>query len=126
MKKKLIICIDFDGTITKHEDYPNIGELHINAKNIINSLYNEGHYIIIWTCRCLDKDIKQLKKYLLDSKIKYHKINENSDLITIHPYPKVYADIYIDDRSLFCDKIDWVYIYKLIKEKEKKLKRTIS
>ena len=48
--KNLILSIDFDNTIVE-EFYPDIGPLRDNAKEVINSLYNQGHTIIINSCR---------------------------------------------------------------------------
>ena len=46
----MVLAIDFDGCIVE-ETYPEIGELRKDAKKIINQLVQDGHYIIIWTCR---------------------------------------------------------------------------
>jgi hypothetical protein len=111
---KLIIAIDFDGTIVDNI-YPEIGKLKPMAKEIINKLYNDGHYIIIWTCRNnshIEYDLLTDMKYFLEENdIKYHKINKNVDHIKSGDTPKIYADIYIDDRSLFYID-DWDIIYK--------------
>ena len=47
---KLVIAIDFDGTIVE-EGYPNIGAMRKGAYKYIRKLVNEGHFIIINTCR---------------------------------------------------------------------------
>ena len=39
--KKLVIAIDFDGTIVT-DKYPDIGYLKRNAKKVINELYDAG------------------------------------------------------------------------------------
>ena len=95
----MIIAIDFDETIVEHE-FPGIGDLKPNAKKVINQLYQDGHCIIIWTCRYTEKSLIDMKRFLYDNDIKYHKINENSQFLTFNPYPKIYADIYIDDKQL--------------------------
>jgi hypothetical protein len=109
----MILAIDFDVTIVDHE-YPLIGKLKPNAKEIINKLYNDGYKIIIWTCRYVDKDILLVKEFLSDNKIQYHKINENIECNGFNPYPKVYADLYIDDKNL-CGIPNWIDIYNIIK-----------
>ena len=46
----MIIAVDFDGTIHDGQ-WPRIGEAMPGAREAINALRAEGHYIIIWTCR---------------------------------------------------------------------------
>jgi hypothetical protein len=118
--KKLIIAIDMDGTIVDNE-YPGIGCLKPNAKKVINQLYDDGHQIVIWTCRNNnftpgDKD--NMINFLNYNGIKFHKVNENADGAT-PAFPKIYYDILIDDRSLiFTD--DWALMGLIIQDKIKK------
>ncbi len=51
---KLIIAIDFDGTIVEEREYPNFGPLMPYAKQVINALKEEGHTLILWTVRYAD------------------------------------------------------------------------
>ena len=71
----MIIVIDFDGTIVEM-GYPNIGELKPNARKVINRLYDEGHEIIINTCRAGTYE-GDLYRFLYKEDIKYHYINSN-------------------------------------------------
>lgn len=115
---KLVIAIDFDGTIVEHE-YPEIGELKYEAKDVINKLYEEGHSIIIWTCRsnANGHDFNDMIDFLIDNDIMYTEANENDEVVSYGCYPKIYADIYIDDRNLFHID-DWNIIYNEIKRIE--------
>jgi len=110
----MIFAIDFDGTIVSH-DYPKIGKLMPLAKECINNLYKHGHKIIIWTCRSTKEDLNKMKLFLDENEIKYDKINENIEGIGFNPYPKVYADFYIDDRN-FNFTMDWDIIISKIME----------
>lgn len=113
----MIFAIDFDGTIVEHK-YPYIGELKDNAKNVINRLYFDGHKIIIWTCRYLKQDLEEMFLFLKSENINFHAINTNVLTIDFKPHPKIYADIYIDDRNLFIENnIDWFKIEKYFIEK---------
>lgn len=103
----MIIAIDFDGTIVDH-NYPKIGNLKSNVKEVINKLY-ENHIIIIWTCR-FGKDKYDMINFLDKEGIRYHYINENDPNLDFQPFPKIYYDILIDDRNLFTNKIDWLKI----------------
>jgi hypothetical protein len=95
----MIIAIDFDGTIVEHE-YPEIGPLKPYAKEVINRICDLGHYVIIWTCRGWDGTLQQAIEFLNRNGIKFHKANQNADNIDFNAFPKIYADIYIDDRNL--------------------------
>ena len=48
--KTFILAIDFDGTIAT-DSFPEVGTLIKDADRIIQKLYEEGHDIIINTCR---------------------------------------------------------------------------
>jgi len=115
MEKSLIIACDFDGSIVNHE-YPKIGKLKPNAKEVINKLYDKGHKIIIWTCRYTEVDLSEMKNFLVKKKIKFHEINKNIQGLNFNPVPKIYANIYIDDRNIFMNGINWFdiegYLFK--------------
>lgn len=123
-KEMLTLAIDFDGTIvcdeaSKDKDcgYKAIGALRLNAKEVINRLYDEGYYIIIWTSRNGDSLINMID-FLNILGIKYHTINENNPANVsddFKAWPKVLADIYIDDRQLGGLPNDWESIYMSIK-----------
>jgi hypothetical protein len=102
----MIIAVDFDGTIVEHR-FPSIGPLLPEAKEVINALYDQGHEIVIWTCRTGSYK-ENAKIFLVGNGIKYHAINENAPSVKATskrtdflPRPKIYADLYIDDRNLF-------------------------
>jgi len=109
--KKIIIAIDFDGTIIEHK-FPDIGPLKLNAKEVINKLYEEGYYIIIWTCRG-GSELLKVYDFMKNKGFLYHKINENRPFreLGFAPFPKIYADIYIDDKNLGSVPDDWEDIY---------------
>lgn len=111
-----IIAIDFDDTIADNS-FPDISKaiLKDKADIIINELYEEGYYIIIWTCRFTEKHIQDCINFLNAHNIKYHKINENYPELEFKPLPKIYYDVLIDDKCLL--KIDWIDIYYFIKNK---------
>ena len=49
-KDKLILAIDFDGTIVE-DAYPNIGKPQLFAFETLKRLQNDGHQLILWTYR---------------------------------------------------------------------------
>ena len=114
----MILSIDFDGTIVENS-YPEIGELKLNAKEVITRLYNEGHFILINTCRSGIYE-GDCYKFLQENNIPYHYINSNlPSQIELYKQDcrKISADIYIDDKNLMGIPDDWDVIYTLIKIK---------
>jgi ribose 1,5-bisphosphokinase PhnN len=105
--KKLTIAIGFDGTIFS-EKYPNEGVLMNGAKETIIKWFNDGHTIIINTCRSGIHEVKAAE--LLDNnRIPYEYINNNGlSLIknTVQIVEKISADIYIDDKNAMT-RVNW-------------------
>lgn len=98
---KLIISVDFDGVIVV-ENYPDIGNLMTGAKETINKWYNQGHTILINTCRA-GVFLERCKDFLYANSIMFHHLNENPpELIKRYGMDtrKLSADIYIDDRNM--------------------------
>tara|TARA_R110002126_G_scaffold237443_1_gene380959 strand:+ start:5073 stop:5456 length:384 start_codon:yes stop_codon:yes gene_type:complete len=119
---KLVIAIDFDGTIVE-EAYPSLGKLRKGAKKYINKLHNDGHIIIINTCR---SGVHQNAafKMLVGLEVEFDLMNENHPSV-IAEYNsdsrKISADLYIDDKNLV--KLpSWKQKYKLIKKHYKRIK----
>jgi hypothetical protein len=110
----MIIAIDFDGTIVEHR-YPEIGPLRHMAKAVINELHRCGHTIIIWTCRDNGDTIGAMRSFLEANEIPFYTVNANAPGLGFAPRPKIYADIYIDDRALGCPQ-DWAFIYEELRK----------
>ena len=104
--KSMVVAIDFDGTITKDNDFPhNIGVLRDGCKEAIDYI-RERHKVVIWTCRS-GEYLEEMVKFLQDNGIAYDGINAD---IYHKTDRKIMADIYIDDKNIFCDAIDWAKI----------------
>jgi len=101
MSKKRVIAIDFDDTIFADE-YPFVGEPLPGAIDTINKYYNQGHTIIIWSCR--EGDYAEEAILALEREgVKYHFFNNNAPERTAkygYDSRKIGADIFIDDRSI--------------------------
>jgi predicted mannosyl-3-phosphoglycerate phosphatase (HAD superfamily) len=119
---KLVIAIDFDGTIVE-ESYPQLGKLRKGAKKYINKLYDDGHIIIINTCR---SGVHQNAafKMLIGLDVSFDLMNENHPSVIAQYHNdsrKISADLYIDDKNLV--KLpSWKEKYKLIKKHYKRIK----
>lgn len=116
----MIFGIDFDGTIVE-ANYPSIGALKPNAKKIINQLFDEGHDIVINTCRAGIFE-GEAYKFLNENGIKYTFVNSNLPRL-IEEFKqdcrKISADVYIDDKQLGGIPDDWDEIYELIQRHPK-------
>lgn len=119
--KLLDIAVDFDGAIAA-ENYPNIGALIIKAKKYMNKWYDQGHTVIVNTCRS-GKYQDDAREFLIANGIKFHTINEHTSR-QVMQYPiesrKMSADLYIDDRDSR-QYVDWDFedsvVTKLANEK---------
>lgn len=124
MKKKLVLAIDFDGTIAELS-FPETGEIKPYAAYYINRLFMDGHDIIINTCRSgIYEGLAQ--EFLEKHEIKYHYINSNMPYM-IENYKqdcrKISADLYIDDKCLMGLPDTWEEIYNLIQKRWKTIKQ---
>ncbi len=118
----MIIAIDFDGTIHSGE-WPGIGEPMPGAKEVINNLRAEGHYIIIWTCREGQRQTEMVN-WLLEQGIGFDRINDHEPrqvALYNNDSRKVYAHIYIDDKNVG-GLPSWGEIAMLIRRQEAEYK----
>ncbi len=114
--KKLVVGIDFDGTIVKSK-YPKIGRFKFGAKFVCRWLYRRGHTLILWTCRegpLLDEALWACWR----NGINFHCWNENAEE-RIERYGgdcrKLSCDILVDDTAGFVFW-PWVLVRVLFKE----------
>ncbi len=112
--QKMIIAIDFDGTLVKHEPFPCFKyEMLDNAEEVIRYFDKLGIEMILNTCRYTWYRLPAIFY------IKKHKLPIKTVLFNKKPH----ADLYIDDCNIFCKEIDWLKIKEevenLIKERNK-------
>lgn len=97
----MIIAIDFDNTIA-FTSFPTIHGIRPGAVETIRGMRKNGHYVIIWTCRC-DKDLTDAINFMLETGIEFDRINDNHpDNVRKYGFNsrKINADIYIDDKNI--------------------------
>ena len=98
----MIIAIDFDGTIV-NSDYPKILSPKIGAKEVIRKLHENGHYIILWTCR-YGNDLTSAINWMLRNKVPFDCVNDhcpkNLEEFGGNSGMKIYADFYVDDKII--------------------------
>lgn len=110
----MTIAVDFDGTITEQNLYPDIGPFRKYAINVLKALQEQGHKVCLWTCRSgetLDLALINLKKK-----------GFTPDFVNESPFttgsPKIVANVYIDDVAWpnCCmpveSRVDWYEIGK--------------
>ena len=107
----MVIAVDFDGTITDKNVFPQIGEMKEYALEAIHNLQAAGNKIVLWTCR--------EGKYLDDAREWLNEYGIDLDCYNYSPYQlqsrKIVADVYIDDKNVFMvDNVDWHKIEEYI------------
>lgn len=106
MSRPIIYAVDFDGTIVEN-DFPNIGKLHEGVRDYILEKHDEGHTIILWTTRQNEK-LDEALKFCIENGIPIDYVNENVPWLEFDTSDKIFADVYVDDRSYnpFKDDLD--------------------
>lgn len=114
----MIISIDFDGTIVE-DNYPQIGPIKANVSEVINQLKQDGHYLILNTCRT-NGHLLEAINFCLENAIVFDRINDNIPGLTAKygATRKIYADVYIDDHNIgelpeWKDIRDWVIYHEV-------------
>lgn len=109
--EKLTIAIDFDGTLCIGNNFPLIGEPRLWLIEIVRKLKQDGHKLILWTCRENHGGAYYENKNYLDEAvawcsshgIEFDAVNQN---INEAKYPnvkfcrKIACDWYIDDKAI--------------------------
>lgn len=110
MDKKLVVAVDFDGTIV-NDKFPEIGNIKTKTVELMKKLKEKGHLVIVWTCRS-GHNLDDAVDFLNKNNILYDYINENpQDPYAIAGWQgrKVFCDIYLDDRAVNIKDIDEVF-----------------
>lgn len=108
-----IIAIDFDGTIVENA-FPDIGMEYPYAVNTIKLLKKRGYRVILWTCRS-GKHFDAARKWLDERGLVFDAYNEHLPSDFEDNGRKVFADVYIDDRSFSPFTGDWLEVMGKLK-----------
>ncbi|MCK5400683.1 MAG: hydrolase [Flavobacteriaceae bacterium] len=110
---KLIIAIDFDGTIVE-DGYPGIGRPRIFAFETLIKLQENGHRLILWTYRSGNK-LKDAVTFCSENGIEFYAVNKSfeEEQFDDTKSRKIYADLFIDDRNIG-GALGWGEIYQMI------------
>lgn len=97
----MIIAVDFDGTIARSNFPAILGEMPYAGESL-RKLKEQGHYIILWTCRTRD-NLMMAVNWMLEHQIPFDRVNDhNPENMALYGDGgnKVYAHLYIDDKNL--------------------------
>lgn len=123
----MIIAIDFDGVCVSNA-FPRVGD-DIGAVPVLSELVAKGHKLILLTNR-YGQSLKDAENWFRAYGIPLYGINRNPVQWHFSKSPKVYADLYIDDRGLGCPLttdasvsekpfVDWDKVRELLKRLDK-------
>lgn len=117
----MIIAVDFDGTLTKFNEYPGIGEESPHAFEVLKELTSHGHHIVLNTMRS-GISLNDAVRWIEDRGIKLYGVNNTPGQSRWTKSPKVYAHIYIDDAALGIPTttegwLDWLAIRDILIDK---------
>ena len=116
----MIIAVDFDGTLHTGKCWPEIGAPAPYAVQVMQRLKEDGHCLIIWTCR-EGKYETEMIHWLEKHEIPFDCINGHAPGAAEsfgYESRKIYADVYIDDHNLG-GLPSWREIYDIVSGKAK-------
>jgi len=116
-KDKLIIAVDFDGTIVE-DAYPGIGEPRIFAFETLKRLQEDGHRLILWTYRCNSR-LDEAVIFCRENGIEFYAVNKSfpEEDFQGDVSRKIMADLFIDDRNIG-GVFGWGEIYQMLTNTE--------
>ena len=122
VENKVIVAVDFDGTITTEPDMDPYRDLELSEgrKEALEYLHDVGCELLLWTCRTGDA-LSEALSFLHNHEIGYlFKAINNHHPEVLDKYPevarKIAADFYVDDKSIM-GELDWGKVCDFIKNK---------
>lgn len=116
----MIIAVDFDGTLVRH-DFPRIGSEAPGAFDVLRRLQADGHKLILLTMRsdCRERNyLQEAVDFCAERGVRFWAVNNNPEQGSWTSSPKVYAQLYIDDLSLGSPMddgvVDWVEVERML------------
>ena len=113
----MIIAVDFDGTIVENR-YPAIGRENPFAVRTLKMLQEEGHFLILWSCR-EGEELDAALDWCRERGLEFYAANkdfpEENEQENLSFSRKIKADMFIDDRNVG-GLPDWGAIYQMIHE----------
>ena len=97
-----VFAVDFDGTLCENA-WPEIGEPSYDMINWIKQLRDDGHKIILWTCRC-GMALVDAIVWCADQGLFFDAVNDNLEEHKVKfggNSRKILADYYVDDKAIY-------------------------
>ena len=100
LNDKLIIAIDFDGTVVD-DAYPKVGKPKLFAIETLKKLQEDGHRLILWTYRS-GSQLDDAVAFCKSKGINFYAVNRSfpEDEFDNTKSRKIHADLFIDDRNI--------------------------
>lgn len=96
-----IYAVDFDGTLNESK-FPEIGSPNMALINHLIKRRKQGNKIILWTCRVGER-LQEAVEWCRGYGLEFDAVNENLPEMVEYwggESRKVFADVYIDDKSV--------------------------
>lgn len=107
MDRPIIVAVDFDGVLCQ-DKFPEIGRPNYFMVSFVRRLQDSEIETILWTSRVNDR-LAEAVAWCEDRGLHFTSVNDNTpnnkEQYGTNPR-KVYADVYMDDRS------PWLTVYK--------------
>ena len=100
LNDKLILAIDFDGTIVD-DAYPKVGKPKLFAIETLKKLQEDGHRLILWTYRS-GEPLEDAVSFCKSKGIIFYAVNKSfpEEQFDETKSRKIHADLFIDDRNI--------------------------
>ena len=124
--QKLIVAVDFDGTIACRDENHNL-VLVPGADTYIRKIKELGHTVILYTCR-EGKNQWKAEKFMEEHNIPFDFVNANFEGHASkygHDSRKINADVYVDDKAVG-GMPAWEDVYNWVVKLSSELPYTVS
>ena len=114
----MIIAVDFDGTLVRH-DFPRIGAEAPNAFKVLRKLQEGGHQLILLTMRsdCMERNyLQEAIDFCAERGVRFWAVNNNPEQGSWTSRLKVYAQRDIDDLALGSPMADGVVDWHVVEQ----------
>lgn len=106
MSGKIVIAVDFDGTVVAHR-YPLVGPEVPHAVRWLREFVRAGADLILWTMRSSGRSdgtdpLADAVAWYESRGIPLYGVNSNPSQSSWTASPKAYANLYIDDAAIGC------------------------
>lgn len=108
--KSEVFAVDFDGTLCE-DAWPDIGKPHYDMLGWIKKLRENGHKIILWTCRNGMPLIDAIV-WCAEHGLFFDAVNDNLEEYKRQfggDSRKITADYYVDDRAVYPSAMPFIF-----------------